>query len=87
MSRPRKSAPLPAPFDRALFRHQLCAQAHVSEGTVVAWAGGKQTVGEHYCRALMLGCQALGIVPPEGAKLPPPFGTEPDSKKPLRVLA
>jgi len=53
----------------------------------VAWAGGKQTVGEHYCRALMLGCQALGIVPPEGAKLPPPFGTEPDSKKPLRVLA
>ena len=87
MSRPRKGPPLPAPFDRALFRHRLCVEAHVSEGTIMKWAVGAQTVGEHYCRALVLACQALGVVPPAAAKLPPPLGAESITAKPLRVVS
>jgi len=86
MSRPRKGPPLPAPFNRPLFRHQLCAQSHVCEATVCKWAAGVQTVGEHHCRALALACQSLGVVPPLAAKVPPPIGSEP-AKPHLRALS
>ena len=76
MSRPRKSAPLPAPFERAWARYDLCVKAHVCEATAIKWLSGDQTVSEPYCRQLALGCQFLGISPPAGCKLAPPIGAE-----------
>ena len=87
MSRPRKGPPLPTPFDRALYRYQLCAKARVCEGTAIKWLLGDQTVGEHYCLGLVAACQSMGIVPPAGVRVPEPIGVEPTVAKPLRVVS
>ena len=87
MSRPRKGPPLPAPFDRAACRYQLCLAAHMSEGTVSKWLAGDQAISEPYCRQLVAGCAALGYLIPAAAKLPPPIGTEPAPAKHLQAVS
>ena len=86
MSRPRKGPPLPAPFDQMDQRHLLCAYSRVCESTALKWLAGDQSVTEPYCRQLLLACQSMGVVPPLGAKLPPPIGAEP-AKPHLRALS
>ena len=85
MSRPRKGPPLPAPFDKTDQRYLLCAYSRVCEGTALKWLAGDQSVTEPYCRQLVLACQSMGIMPPVGAKLPPPIGVEPVPPK-LRAV-
>ena len=51
------------------------------------WLAGDQSVSDQYCRALVLGCAALGYLPPAGAKLPLPIGAEPAPPKHLQVVS
>ena len=87
MSRPRRLPPLPAPFDQIKTRRQVCSAADVCDTTLQGWAAGVQTVGIHTCRSIVAACLGLGIVPPAGAKVPPPVGTETAAAKPLRVVS
>ena len=84
---PRRGPPLPAPFDRAFYRYQLCAKARVCEATASKWLAGDQTVSEPYCRQLVMACASMGIVLPIGAKLPEPIGAEPAPPKHLQVVS
>ena len=70
MARPRKSPPLPAPFDRAPFRQHFSLCAHVCEATVMRWVAGNQSVSDNYCHHMVEACRSLGLCPPVGAKLP-----------------
>ena len=87
MARPRKGPPLPVPFDQLKVRRNLCNAADVCEATLQAWAMGSQKVDVHRCRSIVAACLSMAIVPPAGAKVPPPIGVEPTVAKPLRVVS
>lgn len=70
MSRPRR-VPLPAPFDKAKFRHEACALADVCEVTLLKWVAGDQKLDPTKCRSMVEACARLGALPPLGAKLSP----------------
>jgi len=79
--------PLPVPFDQIKARRQVCNAADVCDSTLQSWAMGSQAVGIHTCRSIVAACLGLGIVPPAGAKVPPPVGVESPATKPLRVVS
>jgi hypothetical protein len=70
VSRPRR-VPLPAPFDKAKFRHEACALADVCEVTLLKWVAGDQNLDPTKCRSMVEACARLGALPPLGAKLSP----------------
>jgi hypothetical protein len=70
VSRPRR-VPLPAPFDKAKFRHEACALADVCEVTLLKWVAGDQKLDPTKCRSMVEACARLGALPPLGAKLSP----------------
>ena len=87
MSRPRKAPPLPAPFSDKKLRHRLGDAADVCDATLQKWLMGDTTVEVNNCRAIVAACLHLGLVPPLGAKLPPPIGAEPAPSKHLQVVS
>ena len=87
MARPRKSPPLPAPFDSLDVRLDLRRLTHICENTICRWAEGSQRVDEHRCRSLVAACLVLGIVPPVGAKTPAPIGAVPAPKPAIRAVS
>ena len=82
---PRKGPPLPAPFDKIKVRRNLCNAADVCEATLVAWVMGSEKPDIHRCRSIVAACLSMGIVPPAGARVPPPIGVEPVPPK-LRAV-
>ena len=78
---------MPAPFDKVKVRRNVCNAADVCESTLLSWAAGSQKVGIHPCRSIVAACLSLGIVPPLGAKLPPPIGAEPAPAKHLQAVS
>ena len=67
---------MPAPFDQIKVRRNVCNAADVCEATLQAWVMGSQKVDVHRCRSIVTACMSLGVVPPAGAKIPPPIGVE-----------
>ena len=86
MSRPRKGPPLPAPFDKAKVRHQLCALADVCDATLIRWIKGEQKLEPTKCRSMVEACERLGLLPPVGANLSP-MGIAATPVSPLRVVS